>query len=244
MFGNFFKPPQNRNGIITPKQEGESMAPKSATDLEEKFGPEAVSRRGFLKFGAAAVAGVTGIGSMDEAFAGEGPSSYLAKDKIGLRNLKSFLNDKSLEHVMRNPLGAENKDVYNNLEILNNDYVAGKFQADKSKYYKPKQFHNLAQRAGLEKEGGEFREIILKSDFIIVGEIQGSNIDMETGKPTRHSFETKGFAVLEKGTKVLTRKNNGIIENYIADCFNRIYTSELLCPPPPCEIKPDAICKK
>lgn len=249
MFGlkNFIKG-GDKNNIISASLSPEDKASQIAAEQERKnamFAAEdakVLARRSFLTkavaLSATAVLGSSLSGNAEAApkVANLDASSReaIANNQIGVNKLKNWLNTHSEDrHEMFNSLGSAEHDVYNDLETLMDDYDNGKFTQNPSKYYKPKnpeKSPNLILKRKLEKEGVVFRDFNLNADHMIVGEIQGANKDISTGKLNKQDLKTKGFAILEKGTKILIRNNNGITENYIEACFNRIYTSAILCP--------------
>jgi hypothetical protein len=156
--------------------------------------------------------------------------SAFQNNEIGKRRFMEFLNNKNIPHILTNPK-ANDVDIYNDLEKIMKDWHAGNFQRNESKYYKPKSFDNL--KAQTKKYNGDelkflagesLRKINLKTDYLSVGEIQGSNSE---------DLITKGFIVLKKGTELYTREVNGVKQTYIAECFNKLYTGQPLCSPCP-----------
>lgn len=221
MFSNFFGPPHLPNGIIKPKQEGEPTAPKSATDLEAKFGPEAMSRRGFLKsVGSVAVAGAVGSFSNDVEAAQFQPSS-----KEDLELLGKLLNGQTLTHPK-----PDNKRIFNNPKTLETKYKSGDFT-----FYEPHDPENSPyKKAFLSKsiepydkmlERFGYKVVESKSNFVIVAEVENAGAN--------DSLYYNGMVIIKKGTKI-ARKNVGttekpIFQNWIYDCFNPVYA--LACMP-------------
>ena len=219
MFSNFFGPPHLPNGIIKPKQD---------TDQ-----PEDPSKRGFLKgVGAIALVGAVGadVFGINEAKAEADP--YTNNNKI-ISALNAYLKAKG--YVLENP-AANNIDIYNDCNKLIEDYNNGKFHKGPSKFYKPRSLHFMEIEKN--RNGGVYPpaglELIkLEVDIVIIGEVEGSKT-----MPNRDGFNPlkKGFAVLEKGTEIIRKKNSeGKWENYIKECFNTIYAGHKLCKTPPCE---------
>ncbi len=201
---------------------------------------EVLSRRGFLggagKLAAGVVATSLSLGFLSEEVQAKDEVQAFANNQISKRKFQEFLNNKNIPHILKNPK-ADDLSVYNDLEKIVKDWHAGEFQKNEAKYYKPKSFDNINsiikkykgdEVKFLEVEG--LRKFNLKADYLSVGEIQGANGE---------DFMTKGFVVLKKGTELYTRDVNGVKQTYIAECFNRLYVGEPLCPP--C---PEGMCKK
>lgn len=203
--------------------------------------PSDMSRRGFLKGAGEKALGVTalslGLGFFSEEVQAKDQFSAFKNNETGKRKFIEFLNNKNIPHILTNPK-ANNVDVYNNLDTIMKDWHAGEFSKNENKYYKPKTFSNFEtmkkkyigdEQKFLDGEG--LRKFNLKADYLSVGEIQGANSE---------DLMTKGFVVLKKGTELYTREVNGIKQTYIAECFNKLYAGEPLCPP----CSEEVICKK
>lgn len=201
---------------------------------------EVLSRRSFLGAAGKLAAGVAvtslGLGFLSEEVHAKDEVQAFANNQISKRKFQEFLNNRNIPHILKNPK-ADDVSVYNDLEKIVKDWHAGEFQKKEAKYYKPKSFDNMNniikkykgdEVKFLEAEG--LRKFNLKADYLSVGEIQGANGE---------DFMTKGFIVLKKGTELYTREVNGVKQTYIAECFNRLYVGEPLCPP--C---PEGMCKK
>lgn len=198
------------------------------------------SRRDFLR-GAGKLVVSTAVANLGISFLAEEVHAKddvqaFANNQISKRKFVEFLNNKNIPHTLNNPK-ADGVSIYNDLEKIIKDWQAGEFQRNEAKYYKPKSVKNLNKLIEkykgdevkfLEEEG--LRKFNLKADYLSVGEIQGANGE---------DFMTKGFVVLKKGTELYTRDINGVKQTYIAECFNRLYVGEPLCPP--C---PEGMCKK
>ena len=192
-----------------------------------------LNRRNFLKsVGAVAVAGAIGVDvfGLNEAKAEADP--YNNNNKI-ISALNAYLKVKG--YVLENP-AANNIDIYNDCNLLISDYNEGKFHKGPSKFYKPRSLHFMEIEKN--RNGGVYPPVgfelkVLGADVVIIGEVEASKTI-----PSRDGFNPlkKGFAVLEKGTEMLTRKNSeGKSEHYIKACFNPVYAGHKLCKTPPCE---------
>lgn len=195
---------------------------------EKTTGDEPVmSRRVFLA--RAAVVGMLGSGSMTQAIAAPSKKSDAIEANIkAIKKLQAKASELEIPPAMNN--GLENGiDIYNSLIDLFRDYNAGEFIKNPQKYYKPRTPHNVGLIENFEKDGnGKFQVINLKADYAVVAEIIGTN--------NFEDLSTKGYAVLKKGTEIMTRtyrdgSGREITENYIKFCFNAIYLHHVLCPP-------------
>lgn len=177
------------------------------------------SRRDFLKFGVAAVAGsmlpVTDI--LAEQFQPE--------NKQDLQALSLFLNGKNLTHP-----NIDNKRIFNDPKILVDKYK----NSGNVEYYKPnnpesskykKDFLAKAKSYNkniidyddaLKDQGYEVVKTHNNTDFAFVAEVEHAGHDS--------SLYSNGIVVIEKGTKIVRKKNlDGTFKNWIYDCFNPVY---------------------